>query len=168
MWTRVTEIIDPMWLGIFIIWAISGLSVKRTDVHPDAKIQGPHWNFWIGVTLPNGVPDFLASGSAPLDANGRPESGPSLYIDKRVGIDGTTQRVDIEGLDKSLTDFALDEASRLFEATFGHPPEKLPGSLIDDNRAIFQRAYLAEIDAGTDPNIAKIKAASLTWSWMGL
>jgi hypothetical protein len=112
--------------------------------------------------LPNGVTDFLATGSAPLDAHGRPESGPSLHIDKRVGIDGTTQRVDIEGLGKSLTDFALDEATGMFEAAFGHSPETLPGSLIDDNRAIFQRAYLAEIDARTDPEVAKVKAAEKT------
>src|SRR5262249_6837820 len=50
----------------------------------------------------------------------------------------------------------------LFEDTFGHPPDTLPGSLIDDNRAIFQRAYIAEIDAGTDPEVAKVKAAEKT------
>ena len=30
MWTRVADIVGPMWLAIFVIWAISGLSVKDT------------------------------------------------------------------------------------------------------------------------------------------
>lgn len=30
MWTRFSDVIGTMWLAIFIIWAISGLSVKRT------------------------------------------------------------------------------------------------------------------------------------------
>jgi len=31
MWTRVVnDVIGPMWMGIFIIWAISGLNTKRT------------------------------------------------------------------------------------------------------------------------------------------
>ena len=30
MWTRVDDMIGPMWLAIFVIWAISGLSTKRT------------------------------------------------------------------------------------------------------------------------------------------
>jgi protein-S-isoprenylcysteine O-methyltransferase Ste14 len=30
MWTRVDDMIGPMWLAIFIIWAITGLNTKRT------------------------------------------------------------------------------------------------------------------------------------------
>ncbi len=30
MWTRASEIVGSMWLAIFIIWAISGISMKRT------------------------------------------------------------------------------------------------------------------------------------------
>lgn len=48
MWTRVTDLVGPMWLAIFIIWAISGLTVKDTvGSKGDARARLLVW----GVTL---------------------------------------------------------------------------------------------------------------------
>ena len=49
-----------------------------------------------------------------------------------------------------------------FEQDFGHPPTELPGSLGDDSKAIFRRAYVAELDKGVDPQTAANRAPSPT------
>jgi hypothetical protein len=55
------------------------------------------------------------------------------------------------------------KASRLtFMKRFGHPPTELPGSLADDNKAIFQRKYVEELDKGVDPTTAEQLAAAET------
>jgi protein-S-isoprenylcysteine O-methyltransferase len=52
MWTRIPDIIGPMWLGIFIIWAISGLSVKATvGSTSDARARLLVWGVLLGWFL---------------------------------------------------------------------------------------------------------------------
>jgi hypothetical protein len=108
------------------------------------------------------MPDHLiAQGHAHLDSSGRPLGGPDFSLDKRRTIDGSEYRIDIEGIN-SLTDFALDEAIKAFTKDFGHPPNELPGSLADDNKAIFQKEYAVQIANGATPDVAKQRAAAKT------
>ena len=58
------------------------------------------------------------------------------------GVDMKIQIRDANGEHASLTDLALDRATRLFEEHFGHKPEILPGSLADENKLYFQREYV--------------------------
>jgi len=52
MWTRVTDIVGPMWLAIFIIWAISGLTVKDTvGSKSDARARLLVWGVMLGWLL---------------------------------------------------------------------------------------------------------------------
>jgi hypothetical protein len=87
--------------------------------------------------------------------------GPSFSIDKRIEHDWSEHRIDIEGI-PSLTDYALEAGSKAYEKQFGHPPSELPGTLGDDNKAIFQRMYIAEINKGVDPKTAENLAAADT------
>jgi protein-S-isoprenylcysteine O-methyltransferase Ste14 len=52
MWTRVTDIVGPMWLAIFIIWAVSGLTVKDTvGSKSDARARLLVWGVMLGWLL---------------------------------------------------------------------------------------------------------------------
>ena len=52
MWTRVPDIIGPMWLAIFIFWAMSGLTVKATvGSKSDARARLLVWGVWLGWFL---------------------------------------------------------------------------------------------------------------------
>jgi protein-S-isoprenylcysteine O-methyltransferase Ste14 len=49
MWTRVDDVIGPMWLAIFIIWAISGLTSKRTvGSASDGRARASLWGVLLG------------------------------------------------------------------------------------------------------------------------
>jgi len=49
MWTRIPDIVGPMWLAIFIIWAISGLTVKTTvGSRSDARARLLVWGVMLG------------------------------------------------------------------------------------------------------------------------
>lgn len=87
--------------------------------------------------------------------------GPNFSFDKRRKIDGSEYRIDIEGVD-SLTEFALDAGIKAFTRDFGHPPSELPGSLADDNKAIFQKEYAVQIASGATPDMAEQRAAAKT------
>jgi hypothetical protein len=138
------------------------LLVRRSAVRaPQSKVVRGNWEFNILVEVP-GMPDHLiAQGHAHLDGSGRPLEGPNFSLDKTRVIDGSEYRIDIEGID-SLTDFALDEAIKAFTKDFGHPPSELPGSLGDDNKAIFQKEYAVQIANGARPDVAKQRAATKT------
>ena len=52
MWTSLPDLIGPMWLAIFIIWAISGLSVKNTvGSHSEARARALVWGVMLGWFL---------------------------------------------------------------------------------------------------------------------
>ena len=52
MWTRVPDIVGWMWLAIFIIWAISGLTAKDTvGSRSDARARLLVWGVWLGWFL---------------------------------------------------------------------------------------------------------------------
>lgn len=141
------------------------VDVSSGQVKLDAKVRsGKEWAFTLDVVLPNGEPKHIGDGYVPLDANGRPESGPNFYLDKRVVADGLPSRIDFvrDGKPVPFTEYAITEANKLFERDFGHPPTELPGSLADDNREIFQRAYLAAIDDGMPADKAAVHAAENT------
>jgi protein-S-isoprenylcysteine O-methyltransferase Ste14 len=69
MWTRVTDIIGPMWLAIFIIWAISGLTVKETvRSKSDARARLLVWGVLLGWFIlfnPNFRPGLLKERFVP-------------------------------------------------------------------------------------------------------
>jgi len=49
MWTRVDDMIGPMWVAIFVIWAISGLTTKRTvGSGTDARARISLWGVIMG------------------------------------------------------------------------------------------------------------------------
>jgi hypothetical protein len=139
------------------------LKIKRSQVRtPDPDEKSGHWRLFIVADIPGfKEPPMLAQCDVSIDANGLPEGGLSFSIDKRVEHGGSEHRIDIEGI-PSLTDFALEEGSKAYEKRFGHPPTELPGSLGDDNKAIFQRAYIAEINKGVAPKEAEKLAAAET------
>src|SRR6185369_5797402 len=70
MWTRVNDIVGPMWLAIFIIWAISGLTVKDTvRSKSDARARLLVWGVWLGWIIlfnQNFRPGLLAERFVPL------------------------------------------------------------------------------------------------------
>ena len=99
-----------------------------------------------------------------VDTNGHPTAGPQYGLTKKVILDGQEIRVTVgDGATSlSLTDLAIERGNDLFQARFGHPPAELRGTLIEDNKTIFQRAYLAELDAKVPPKEAAINAATKT------
>jgi len=120
------------------------------------------WTVYFDVDLPGRKqPQMLGQCDVHLDGAGHPLEGPSLTLDKRVGIGGSQYRIDVEGVD-SLTEFGLDEGIQAFTKAFGHPPTELPGTLADDNLAIFQKEYAAQIAKGASPDTAKQRAAAQT------
>jgi len=138
------------------------LTVARSAVHePRSRIVRGNWEFDILVDLPGRPGHLIAQGHASLDGVGRPTEGPNFSLDKTRTVDGSEQRIDIEGI-PSLTDFALSEAIKAFTKDFGHPPTELPGSLGDDNKAIFQKEYAIQIARGATPDVAKQRAAAVT------
>ena len=128
------------------------------------RIKESRWVFTIDVTLPNGEVEHIGDGDVPLDSHGKPTRGPDFYIDKRITYEGEPARIDLikDGKNVPLTEFAITEASSEFKKEFGHEPTELPGSIADDNRSIFQRAYLAAIDKGKPPAEAAEAAARNT------
>lgn len=153
---------EPIIKGVDLMNGKKRLKVARSAMHePESKVERGNWEFHIIVDLP-GMPDhMIAQGHAHLDRTGRPLAGPNFSFDKRRKIDGSEYRIDIEGID-SLTDFALHEGIKAFTKDFGHPPSELPGSLADDNKAIFQKEYAVQIANGATPDIAKQRAAAKT------
>jgi len=157
-------------LGNDVVNSLSAFtSRKRVPVDVESVkitpgIRAAEWYVSIDATLPNGNIVHLGDGSVLLDKTGRPESGPSFYLDKRTSIGDEPARVDfMRGREKiPMTQFAIIETIKLFEKQFGHPPTELPGSLASDNREIFQRAYLALIDQGIAPHDAAHQAAMKT------
>jgi hypothetical protein len=153
---------DPIIKGVDLMNGKKRLKVARSAVHePRSKIERDSWELDIRIDLP-GNPNYpLVEGHARLDSSGRPLGGPDFRFDKRVDLGGGELRIDIEGI-PSLTDFALDEAIKAFTKDFGHPPSELPGSLADDNKAIFQKEYAVQIANGATPDVAKQRAAAKT------
>lgn len=138
------------------------LRVARSAIRvPESRIERGSWEFNVVVDLPGRSDVLLAQGHAQLDSSGHPLEGPNFSIDKTRVIDGSEYRIDIEGID-SLTDFALDEATKAFTKDFGHPPKELPGSLANDNKAIFQKEYATQIAEGVTTEAAKQHAAAKT------
>jgi hypothetical protein len=136
------------------------LSQTRADDYMDPRTG--EWKFILEADIPGFKdPPLLAEGGVEVDANGVPRGGPDFRIDKRVEQGGSEYRIDIEGIPR-LTDHVLAESSERYAKRFGHPPTELSGSLGDDNRAIFQREYIAQINEGTDPNTAEKLAAAAT------
>jgi hypothetical protein len=45
---------------------------------------------------------------------------------------------------------------------FANPPDELPDSLADDNKAIFQKEYAVQIASGATPDAAEQRAAAKT------
>jgi hypothetical protein len=90
---------------------------------------------------------FIGVRNARLE-NGKPIEGPAFGIDNRSIVTDVEWRVTLHkgGEPIKLTDFAIDEASRRFEQRFGHPPRTLSGDLAFENKLIFQKAYIAEIE----------------------
>ena len=70
MWTRVPELIGPMWLAIFIIWAISGLTVKDTvRSKSDARARLLVWGVmagWFLLFSPKLRPGLLGERFVPM------------------------------------------------------------------------------------------------------
>ena len=70
MWTRVPDIVGPMWLAIFIIWAISGLTVKDTvRSKSDARARLLVWGVmlaWFLLFDQNFRPGILAKRFIPM------------------------------------------------------------------------------------------------------
>jgi hypothetical protein len=153
---------DRVIKGVDLMNGKKRLLVRRSAVRdPQSKIERDNWEFNILVQVP-GLPDHLiAQGHAHLDGSDHPREGPNFSIDKIRVIDGSEYRIDIEGIN-SLTDFALDAAIKAFTKDFGHPPSELPGSLADDNKAIFQKEYAVQIANGATPDVAEQRAAAKT------
>ena len=124
----------------------------------------PAWRFSIEAPLPDGRFHQLAFGDCPVDKGGQPISGPSYGLSKKILLDGRELRVSVgDGtVSFSLTDLAIQQGNDLFRTKFGHLPTELPGSLIEDNKAIFQKAYLAQLDAKIAPRQAAINAVRQT------
>ncbi len=70
MWTRVPEIIGPMWAAIFIIWAISGFTVKNTvGSRSDVRARLLVWGVMLGWFLlfsPRFQPGLLSERFVPM------------------------------------------------------------------------------------------------------
>jgi hypothetical protein len=139
------------------------LKIARSQIRtPPPEVKDGQWTFLIKADIPGfEEPPLLAQGGVSVDANGLPEGGPDFSIDKRVEHGRSQYRIDIEGI-PSLTDFTLEKGSKAYEEQFGHPPTELHGTLGDDNKTIFQRAYVAEIKKGVDPKTAERLAAAET------
>jgi hypothetical protein len=139
------------------------LKIKRSQIRiPPPEVRDGQWTFLIKADIPGfDEPSLLAQGGVSVDANGLPEGGPDFNIDKRVEHGGSEHRIDIEGI-PSLTDFTLAKGCEAFEKHFGHPPTELPGTLGDDNKAIFQRVYVSQINKGVVPKTAERLAAAET------
>jgi hypothetical protein len=138
------------------------VKVKRSQVKLDDGVHGQEWSFAVLAEIPGfKEPQLLGQAHCMLDPNGQPLHGPDFNLDKRVDIGGSEHRIDVEGI-PSLTDFALAEATVAFAKRFGHPPTELPGSLGSDNKAIFQRKYVEQLDMGVDPKTAEQRAAAET------
>jgi hypothetical protein len=137
---------------------------EELDIHDRFPKGATVWKFSIDAPLPNGESHNMAFGDCPVDAAGQPVSGPQYALSKRVTFNGEEVRVTIgDGKTSiSLTDLAIKEGNRLFEARFGHAPTELRGTLIEDNRTIFQKAYLAELDAKVAPDLAAKNAIKKT------
>lgn len=61
-----------------------------------------------------------------------------------------------------LTQYALTRMNEEFVSQFGHEPHELPGTLGDDNKEIFQRAYLKYLDLHKSKSDAASLAADET------
>jgi hypothetical protein len=142
---------------------IKRIPVQISELKITDRLTSKEWVFTIEAPLPNGKDLIVAYGSAMLDASQRPLGGPQFVFDKRVIINGEEHRVSIvqeeSGRAVSLTDYSLDQSIRHFKARFGHAPDELSGSLIDDNRLNFQMEYLKALDGGLPAKEAQLKAA---------
>ncbi|HWU91566.1 MAG TPA: hypothetical protein VN253_30070, partial [Kofleriaceae bacterium] len=132
--------------------------VDELEIHD--RLTSQEWLFYIEAPLPNGNRHIIADGAVTLDAHGHPLGGPSFVLDKDVVIEGKKIRISVgtEDAPVSLTDLALDRSSEMYKARFKHEPIELPGSLIEDNRKIFQVEYLKAIDAGASHEAAELAA----------
>ncbi|MEO8700016.1 MAG: hypothetical protein ABI867_08225 [Kofleriaceae bacterium] len=135
------------------------LSALHVSADPPARGQ---WNFKVEVDIP-GLKEraILAQGSVMVDGAGHPQGSPTYVLDKRVDLGSSEHRIDVDGV-TSLSDFALNQGNLAFEKQFGHPPSEMKGSLADDNKAIFHREYVAQIDKGVDVATAREAAARAT------
>lgn len=125
------------------------LSVDK-HVRDNGDQIGPYTKEWLmHIEVPTGLnePHLLVYAYAQLQ-NGKPIEGPEFGIENRSTVADIEWRVTMHKGGKSikLTEFALDEASRRFERRFGHAPQTLSGDLAFENKTIFQKAYIAEID----------------------
>lgn len=124
------------------------LDVAKHITDNGDKITAATKEWRMNIEVPVGKGEhLLVYATAPLE-HGKPTDGPSFGIDNRTVVSDVDHRITLYkgGEPIKLTDFVLDEAARRFEERFGHPPQSLPGHLSFDNKTIFQKAYLAEID----------------------
>lgn len=86
MWTRAIDVVGPMWIAIFIIWAISGLSVKRTvGSHSDAQARILVWIVilgWLLLFSPTFRPGFLRERFVPFG----PEAAYTGFVLTAAGL----------------------------------------------------------------------------------
>ncbi len=131
--------------------------VQLSELQINSRRTSQEWTFTVEAPLPSGRSTIIAYGSALLDAHGQPTSGPGFVFEKGATVDHVRGKVQVYDGERrlSLSDLALDEATKRFQVDFGHPPETLPGSLADENKANFQREYIKAIRSGTMPETAK-------------
>jgi hypothetical protein len=138
------------------------LWVKEADLQVADHVTSKEWTFSIEAPLPNGRSTLIAYGTVELGPGAVPIGGPEFVFEKRTTIGGKQYRVTIgdetAGQSMSLSDIALDQATKLFKARYGHDPDELPGHLAFENKANFQREYLKAIDAGMPPKEAEVAA----------
>jgi hypothetical protein len=128
------------------------------------KLTSREWAFHIEASLPNGERRFIAEGAVDLDTHGRPLGGPTFVLNKDTEIGGKQFRISIgtEDAPVSLTELALDRVIDMYKARFKHAPAELSGSLVDDNRKIFQIEYLKAIDNSASHEAAERAAFAAT------
>lgn len=138
------------------------LWVREQDLEVTDHVTSKEWMFNVEALLPNGRKQIIAHGTAELGANGKPLHGPEFLFDKRVTLGGKELRITVgdqaSGKSVSLSDLALDRATELFKARYGHAPDDLPGSLAFENKANFQNEYIKALDRGLPPNEAEVAA----------
>jgi hypothetical protein len=126
---------------------------------------GTRWEFDVDAPLPNGKMHNIATGDVTLGPDGKPKGGPTLFIDKRVTIDGVEYRVSVgtdDGKSLKFSDWVLERLVSKFVEQYKVAPENLSGSLVDDNRAVFQRKLLEYLDLELDRGAAMKMAAAAT------
>lgn len=139
-------------------------TVKRADlkieVRPPKKDDPYRWQVSFLAIGPTGNELLVGNAGVLMDDNGRPV-GPTFVLDNRFkhnGVDHKVRIVDDGGKGVSLTALALDEGMKAFKEAFGYEVENLGGSLADDNKLNFQRAFYEAEQKGLPSAEAKLSS----------